>query len=262
MIDYNIRAERMGWLPSAPQLKTNPLEVAGAEEIRAGAAQYVADRAQVRQAGDVLRGPGRAGKLAAQPVRVALEPAGVVGQGARVFPQAPAGHRSRRDGQGPGRGRAGKSPRRPLARRGAARQARPAGDDRLPHVHHGGLFRHRAAHGQLVREERPQHLGHAPVHPPAAGGGGPGLRSKSDWEIFKAIAKKFSEVAPEMLGVGNRRGRGADPARHPRRDRARTTCATGRRANATWSPARPRPTTSRSSATIRRSTSGSPRSGR
>ena len=28
MIDYNIRAERMGWLPSAPQLKTNPLAVA------------------------------------------------------------------------------------------------------------------------------------------------------------------------------------------------------------------------------------------
>jgi nitrate reductase alpha subunit len=23
-IDYNVRAERMGWLPSAPQLKTNP----------------------------------------------------------------------------------------------------------------------------------------------------------------------------------------------------------------------------------------------
>ena len=28
MIDYNVRAERMGWLPSAPQLKTNPLRVA------------------------------------------------------------------------------------------------------------------------------------------------------------------------------------------------------------------------------------------
>ncbi len=27
LIDYNIRAERMGWLPSAPQLKSNPLEV-------------------------------------------------------------------------------------------------------------------------------------------------------------------------------------------------------------------------------------------
>ena len=27
MIDYNVRAERMGWLPSAPQLKTNPLQI-------------------------------------------------------------------------------------------------------------------------------------------------------------------------------------------------------------------------------------------
>ena len=28
LIDYNVRAERMGWLPSAPQLKQNPLDVA------------------------------------------------------------------------------------------------------------------------------------------------------------------------------------------------------------------------------------------
>ena len=28
LIDFNIRAERMGWLPSAPQLKQNPLDVA------------------------------------------------------------------------------------------------------------------------------------------------------------------------------------------------------------------------------------------
>ena len=27
LIDFNVRAERMGWLPSAPQLKTNPLQV-------------------------------------------------------------------------------------------------------------------------------------------------------------------------------------------------------------------------------------------
>ncbi len=27
LIDFNVRAERMGWLPSAPQLQTNPLEV-------------------------------------------------------------------------------------------------------------------------------------------------------------------------------------------------------------------------------------------
>jgi nitrate reductase alpha subunit len=44
LIDYNVRAERMGWLPSAPQLKTNPLKV-----VRDAAAhgvdtkQYVVD---------------------------------------------------------------------------------------------------------------------------------------------------------------------------------------------------------------------------
>ncbi|STF39402.1 respiratory nitrate reductase 1 subunit alpha [Escherichia coli] len=28
LIDFNVRAERMGWLPSAPQLGTNPLTIA------------------------------------------------------------------------------------------------------------------------------------------------------------------------------------------------------------------------------------------
>ncbi len=32
MIDFNVRAERMGWLPSAPQLQTNPLEVVRAAQ--------------------------------------------------------------------------------------------------------------------------------------------------------------------------------------------------------------------------------------
>jgi len=32
LIDYNVRAERMGWLPSAPQLQTNPLQVTKAAE--------------------------------------------------------------------------------------------------------------------------------------------------------------------------------------------------------------------------------------
>jgi nitrate reductase alpha subunit len=42
-IDYNVRAERMGWLPSAPQLKTNPLEVARqAAAAGVGAGEFVA----------------------------------------------------------------------------------------------------------------------------------------------------------------------------------------------------------------------------
>ncbi|WP_395699965.1 nitrate reductase subunit alpha [Aquabacterium sp.] len=41
MIDYNVRAERMGWLPSAPQLKTNPLQVAkqGGADVKAQVVQ-------------------------------------------------------------------------------------------------------------------------------------------------------------------------------------------------------------------------------
>nr|WP_298249398.1 nitrate reductase subunit alpha [uncultured Halomonas sp.] len=32
LVDFNVRAERMGWLPSAPQLNTNPLRLAAAAE--------------------------------------------------------------------------------------------------------------------------------------------------------------------------------------------------------------------------------------
>ena len=43
LIDYNIRAERMGWLPSAPQLRTNPLQVGAAAKAEGiDARDYVA----------------------------------------------------------------------------------------------------------------------------------------------------------------------------------------------------------------------------
>jgi nitrate reductase alpha subunit len=41
LIDFNVRAERMGWLPSAPQLKTNPIEVVRqAEQVGMDPVQY------------------------------------------------------------------------------------------------------------------------------------------------------------------------------------------------------------------------------
>jgi len=48
MIDYNVRAERMGWLPSAPQLKTNPLHLAdmaaaAGKDVREFVAQGLTD---------------------------------------------------------------------------------------------------------------------------------------------------------------------------------------------------------------------------
>ena len=42
LIDFNIRAERMGWLPSAPQLQTNPLQVVrDAEKAKKDPIEYV-----------------------------------------------------------------------------------------------------------------------------------------------------------------------------------------------------------------------------
>ena len=152
-----------------------------------------------------------------------------------------------------------------VARRTApGRQARPAGDARLPHVDDLPLLGRRAADGDLVREERPQHLRHAPVHPSALGGGGPGVAvTQSDWEIYKGIAKKFSRDRgrPPRRREG-RRARAAH-ARHAGRARpgARRQGLEEGRVRARF-PARPRRRSWWSSATIPTPTSASPRSGR
>ena len=54
LIDYNVRAERMGWLPSAPQLKQNPLDDRRSAPQAAGLEpkDYVAEGAEVRRARD------------------------------------------------------------------------------------------------------------------------------------------------------------------------------------------------------------------
>ncbi|SDM12835.1 respiratory nitrate reductase alpha subunit apoprotein [Modicisalibacter muralis] len=45
LIDFNVRAERMGWLPSAPQLDTNPLRLAAAAEADGkSTADYVVEQ--------------------------------------------------------------------------------------------------------------------------------------------------------------------------------------------------------------------------
>jgi nitrate reductase alpha subunit len=57
IIDYNIRAERMGWLPSAPQLKQNPLTIAkDAAAAGHGGQGLCRPRAEERHARNVLRG--------------------------------------------------------------------------------------------------------------------------------------------------------------------------------------------------------------
>ena len=175
LIDYNVRAERMGWLPSAPQLQTNPLQVVkDAQAAGMDPKDYAVKALKDGTLDHELRRPGPPRQLAAQPVCVALQPAGFQRQGPRVFPEAPPGHHPRRAGQRPGP-RRGQAHRSEVARQGARRQARPADHARLPHEHDLPVLRHRVAHGHLVREERSQHQRHAPLHPPAVHRGGPRL---------------------------------------------------------------------------------------
>ena len=88
-----------------------------------------------------------------------------------------------------------------LAREGAGGQARPPGDARLPHVHH-------RVYSDIVLPTATWYekndLNTSDMHPfihPLTAAVDPAWESRSDWEIFKAIAKAFSEVAPEILGV-------------------------------------------------------------
>ncbi len=83
-IDYNVRAERMGWLPSAPQLETNPLEVSKPAGLPLGWSRRTTSLNP--PVGCIWKlsceDPDAPEELATQHVRLALEPAGAFGQGA------------------------------------------------------------------------------------------------------------------------------------------------------------------------------------
>ena len=105
LIDCNVKAERMGWLPSAPQLATNPLGIAAAAEAAGQTVpDYVAGALQSGALHFAAEDPDAAENFPAQHVRLAVQSARRVGQGARVFPEIPARHRSRRARQGSGCG--------------------------------------------------------------------------------------------------------------------------------------------------------------
>ena len=83
---------------------TNPLTIAAPGE--GGRARSAKDlcrrRPEVRAHSNCpAEDPDAPDELPAQLVRLAVQPAGLVGQRARVFPQVPAGHQQRRAGQGP-----------------------------------------------------------------------------------------------------------------------------------------------------------------
>jgi nitrate reductase alpha subunit len=221
LADYNLRAVRMGWLPSIPQLNMNPMQVVrDAEQAGMAPVDYAVGKLKDGSLDFAFADPDAPENFPRILFIWRSNLLGSSGKGHEYMLRHLLGTRHGLQGKDLGERGATKPGRDHVARRGARGQARPAGHARLPHVHHRAVQRHRAADRDLVREERPQHLGHASLHPPAVEGGGPGLGSAQRLGHLQGHCAHDSERARARRA--RRRegpGAGADPARHPRRDR-------------------------------------------
>ncbi len=224
LIDYNVRAERMGWLPSAPQLKQNPLTIA-AQAKAAGmeVKDYVAQSLSTppplaggEPAPDLIRGWGEG---AAPPLELSChdpdDPVnwprnlfvwrsnllGSSGKGHEYFLKHLLGTKNGVLGKDLG-AEGGDKPREVVWHEEA-----PEGKlDLLVTLD----FRMSTTciYSDIVLPTATWYekndLNTSDMHPfihPLSSAVDPAWESRSDWDIYKGIAKAFSAVAPEVLGV-------------------------------------------------------------
>jgi nitrate reductase / nitrite oxidoreductase, alpha subunit len=202
LIDCNVRAERMGWLPSAPQLAHNPLHMAQ-EADRAGMSprDYVA---KALQSGEL--------RMACEdPDDPANFPRNLFIWRSNLFGSSGKGHEYfLRHFLGTRHGLQGKD----LGEEGGHKPEEVAWHEHAPE---GKLdlvvtldFRMSTSclYSDIVLPTASWYekndLNTSDMHPfihPLSAAVDPVWESRSDWEIFKAIAKRFSELAQGQLGV-------------------------------------------------------------
>ncbi|MCC5987885.1 MAG: nitrate reductase subunit alpha [Pararhodobacter sp.] len=202
LIDYNIRSERMGWLPSAPQLKTNPLEVArAAKEAGKEIPAYVAEQLK----------SGALEMSCEDPDAPENWPRNLFVWRSNLLGSSGKGHEYfLKHLLGTDHGVQGKD----LGQEGGQKPVEAKWHDEAPEGKLDLLvtidFRMSttAVYADIVLPTASWYekddLNTSDMHPfihPLQAAVDPAYESKSDWEIFKAIARKFSEVAPEILGV-------------------------------------------------------------
>jgi len=202
LIDYNIRAERMGWLPSAPQLKTNPLEVADAAK-KAGKAvpDYVVEQLKSGELKMSCEDPDAPENWPRNLFVWRSNLLGSSGKGHEYFLKHLLGTDHGIQGKDLGE-EGGEMPKEAKWYKDA-----PQGKlDLLVTID----FRMSTTcvYSDIVLPTASWYekddMNTSDMHPfihPLQAAVDPAYESKSDWEIFKAIAKKFSEVSPEILGV-------------------------------------------------------------
>ena len=202
LIDYNIRAERMGWLPSAPQLKTNPLDVSkAAKKAGKDIKDYVA---QQLKSGDLQMSCEDPDAPENWPRNLFVWRSNLLGSSGK-------GHEYfLKHLLGTDHGVMGKD----LGEEGGVMPKEAVWHDEAPKGKLDLLvtidFRMSTTcvYSDIVLPTASWYekddLNTSDMHPfihPLQAAVDPAYESKSDWEIFKSIARKFSEVAPEVLGV-------------------------------------------------------------
>ncbi|MEX0310765.1 MAG: nitrate reductase subunit alpha, partial [Tateyamaria sp.] len=201
LIDYNIRAERMGWLPSAPQLKTNPLEVARqAKDAGMEIPAYVAQQLKSGELEMAWEDPDAPENWPRNLFVWRSNLLGSSGKGHEYFLKHLLGTDHGVLGRDLGEeGRA-------LPKEAKWHEKAPEGKlDLLTCID----FRMSttAVYSDIVLPTASWYekddLNTSDMHPfihPLQAAVDPAYESKSDFEIFKAIAKKVQQVAPEILG--------------------------------------------------------------
>ena len=201
LIDFNIRAERMGWLPSAPQLRTNPLNVAReAKEAGREVPEYVASRLSSGELQMSCEDPDAPENWPRNLFVWRSNLLGSSGKGHEYFLK----HLLGTDHGVMGRDLGGEASERP--KEAVWHQDAPEGKlDLLVCID----FRMSttAVYSDVVLPTASWYekndLNTSDMHPfihPLQAAVDPAYESRSDWEIFKSIAKKFQEIAPEILG--------------------------------------------------------------
>ena len=202
LIDYNVRAERMGWLPSAPQLQANPLQVA--KDAAAAGLEPKDYVARSLKDGTLRMSCEDPDHPANWPRNLFIWRSNLLGASAK-------GHEYfLKHLLGTNHGVLGKD----LGEDGGQKPLEVAWHDPAPEGKLDLLvtidFRMSTTcvYSDIVLPTATWYekndLNTSDMHPfihPFSSAVDPVWECRSDWEIYKAIAKKFSEVAPEVLGV-------------------------------------------------------------
>ncbi|HEV7267450.1 MAG TPA: nitrate reductase subunit alpha [Falsiroseomonas sp.] len=202
LIDFNIRAERMGWLPSAPQLSVNPLRIA-ADAERAGVPvpQYVAKGLQTAALEMSCEDPDHPANWPRNLFVWRSNLLGSSGKGHEYFLKHLLGTQH---------GVQGKD----MGEQGAARPEEAAWHDEAPKGKLDLLvtldFRMSTTcmYSDIVLPTATWYEKHdlntSDMHPfihPLSAAVDPAWESRTDWAIFKGIAKRFSTMATGHLGT-------------------------------------------------------------